>query len=89
MTTTDPAPVERADLPSERKRYQPPKIIEPWDADTIYLGTFVAEKLGKNWQSILNDRHEGRDGPRATRISGRIYYYGRDLIAWLDRCREG
>jgi hypothetical protein len=67
----------------------PPERIGPFHPDVLYLGSAVAEEhFGQRWSSWLNARSEGRTTPEATLISGRIYYRGSDLNAWLDRQRE-
>lgn len=63
--------------------------IERIDPDAWYPGDpDVARILHKNWQSVLNDRNEGRPTPVATVIGGRLFYRGADIIAFLDSCRE-
>ena len=63
----------------------PPRVIEP---DRIYDVTELGVLLGKQKQSIFNDRYSGRPSPPAIRIGRKLRYRGADVLAWMEAHRE-
>lgn len=51
-------------------------------ADTLYPPPQVARLLNKSEKTLANDRCAGR-GPRMTKLGGRVYYLGQNLLDYL------
>ena len=64
------------------------RVIPRFDPELTYSLAAFAEACGLKPQTVHNLRSTGGDLPKATKIRGRIYFRGYDIVAWLDSLAE-
>lgn len=75
--------------PGRRAVDRGPLTVGPFDPDTWYLASWVAEQCGAAWQTWVNARNVGTPPtPVGTKIGRRLYFKGSDIADYLERCRE-
>jgi hypothetical protein len=63
-------------------------VIGPFHADAWYSAATLAAALGMSKQSLHNRRNARGGVPLATKINGKLFFRGADIVKWLEACRE-